>query len=143
MHLGGCKEPLSSFLSPEPAGCPSPEGTNTVNKQTPGRSERAPRSAHVVVRPQLQAAGADPEHAGEELIRVEEVRDVKVLGQVRKLFVQISRFLSRRENFFFFKSLVSWGKISHALIYAFIFLGLKNLSNIFLFCFKCSQTQEH
>lgn len=53
---------------------------------------------HVVVRPQLKTAGADPEDAGEEPIRLKEVRDVKVLGQVRELFPQISRFLSEREG---------------------------------------------
>lgn len=48
--------------------------------------------------PQLKTAGADPEDAGEELIRLKEVRDVKVLGQVWELFPQISRFLSERDS---------------------------------------------
>lgn len=51
------------------------------------------QSAHIVVRPQLETAGADAEDTGEKLISREELRDVKVLGQVWELFSQISRFL--------------------------------------------------
>ena len=47
--------------------------------------------------PQLQAAGADAEHAGEKLSRVKEGRDVKVLRQVWKLFAEISRLLQDRK----------------------------------------------
>lgn len=53
----------------------------------------------VVMRPQLQAAGADPENAGEELIRFEEGGDEKILCQIRKLLPQIGRFLSRTQMF--------------------------------------------
>lgn len=51
------------------------------------------QSTHIVVRPQLETAGADAEDTGEKLISREELRGVKVLGQVCELFSQISRFL--------------------------------------------------
>lgn len=50
------------------------------------------------MRPQLQAAGADAEDAGEKLIRCKELWDVKILGQVWELFAQISRFLGERHK---------------------------------------------
>lgn len=59
------------------------------------------QSAHIVVRPQLETAGADAEDTGEKLIGREELRDVKVLGQVWELFSQISRFLWERHSAFY------------------------------------------
>lgn len=115
VHPGGCIEPLSSSPSPGPAGYPSPEGTDTpkdgmreslsslvsekakCDKQTKKKKEEN-LNTHIVVRPQLQATGADAEDAGEELIGCKELRDVKVLRQVWELFAQISRFLWERHS---------------------------------------------
>ena len=59
-------------------------------KKRSGETERRP---HVVVCPQLQTTGADAEHAGKKLLGFKELWEVKILGQVGKLFAQISGFL--------------------------------------------------
>lgn len=54
---------------------------------------------HIVVCPQLQAAGANAKHAGEKLLRLKELWDREVLRQAWKLFPQVSRLLGDREVF--------------------------------------------
>lgn len=58
----------------------------------------AASETHIIVCPQLQTAGADAEHAGEELLRFKEVGYVKVLRQAWKLFAEVSRFLQERRE---------------------------------------------
>lgn len=48
---------------------------------------------HIIVRPQLQTAGADAEDTGKELILLKKLWDVEVLRQFWELFSQVSRFL--------------------------------------------------
>lgn len=57
-----------------------------------------PTRTHVIVGPQLQTAGADPENTGEELVQLKEPRRVKVLSQVRELSAQVSGFLQRQNQ---------------------------------------------
>lgn len=98
VHPGGCRGPLSSSLLPEPAGYPSPEeispkGNKNENEICSEQQLTTNSSTHIIVCPQLQAAGADPEDAGEKLIRFKELWNMEILCQVGELFAQIGRFL--------------------------------------------------
>lgn len=80
------------------------------------------QNTDVVVRPQLQTTGADAKHTGEKLIRCEELRDVKVLGQDGELFAQISRFLSERRMVWLRASAESDWRPLYSHFYLFTFL---------------------
>lgn len=133
VHPEGCRGPLSSSLSLEPAGYPSPEEISPKDQRRESllllhsfkwlkmtmsniydgicskQQLTTNSSTHIIVCPQLQAAGADAEDAGEKLIWFKELWNMKILCQVGELFAQISRFLWKKKHLClcFFFTLIS------------------------------------